>query len=380
MREILEMPEKAASVTSWFLKALRKESKAELAKQVRLRLVRFRRLLRQYGRMIALSADAAEKQSGEFILDKAYILTLSDKAFETIEGMIYDLNVLTGQQYLRFYDAVGAFREKTATLIKAGSHAPSSAPEEREEPEYRLLREMREMLFQTNSLAGPSNKQSFGSSLFDIAESAQEAAADCLAQLTRSLGSTHPPAAVHGIDLLPVRTSVVDLMNSLAGRKELLQIPDPLSIDSAPTREFLTAFFAPEIWKNGSRDPAAVKSASLVAVGLEDSMHATVFHQEGYDLLDAYLSGAPNSNYIYCRFASGSGFSAAAEILARLGFWVSKTRHGITGWLASQPPGEAVAKLAAIGKMAAFFLRPSPAGIQSVDAENNINRFNRMQD
>jgi hypothetical protein len=152
-------------------------------------------------------------------------------------------------------------------------------------------------------------------------------------------------------------------------------------VDSAPLRQFLTAFFSQGFWDDESRKTAALEFASLAAFGLEDSMNALIFHGEGYDLLDAHLSCAPDSNYIYCRFSSGTGpLVIAAGILTRLGFSVSRTQHGLTGWLASQPPEEMTAKLKAIGKMAAFLLRPPSSEILSDGTEDEINRFFRMCD
>jgi hypothetical protein len=360
--------EKAASVTSWFSKFLRKESSAGLAQQVRMRITRFRHLLRLYGRMTALGADAAEKQSGEFILDGAYILALCDKAFDTVGGMVYDLNVLTGRQHIGLYAAVEDLHEKSAKLLRSGPRASRPSSVATEEPEYRLLREVRETLFQAgDSMAPPTT-------LGSIAESAVEAAADSLAgfaRILKSIPSTDSPAGGR----LPVRASVVDLMDSLTEADKLQRIPDPLSADSGPTHDFLTAFFAPQFWSDWPHDSAPLQSAGVVAVGLEDSMNATVFHREGYEMLDAYLSCTPDSNHIYFRFSSEAAPSAVDGILARLGFSVSRTPHGVTGWLALQPLDAGTARLKAIGKMAAFFLQSSPSGLGSGGAENDVARF-----
>jgi hypothetical protein len=131
---------------SWFLN-FSEGSSAGSAQQIRLRMARFRHLLCQYGQIIALGADAAEKQTGEYVLDNAYILALSDKAFESAERMVYDLNVLTSKRCIGFYDAVEALREKTTAIISARAAEPLSALEEKEEPEHWLLRETRKCFF-----------------------------------------------------------------------------------------------------------------------------------------------------------------------------------------------------------------------------------------
>jgi hypothetical protein len=327
--------------------------------------------------MVALCADAAEKQSGEYILDRAYVLSLSDKAIETAQAMIYDLNVLTGDRYAGLYDAAESIRHRATALFKEASTSLSSQGE-KEEPEYRLLRNMREMLFAEKSMARP-DEDSSRVGLFGVVQSVQKAAGDSLAALMRSSAAFPFSAETHGSAIPEIKTSVMDLMKGLSGSDGSSLLSDPFSIDSAPTREFLTAFFSPEFWKGRSHDPADPDSAVLVACGLEESMNAEIFQGEGYRLFDAFLSCAPEANYIYCRLRSDAKASVAAGILEKLGFFVSSTQDELTGWISSQPLNETAAKLKATAKMAAFLLQ-SRSESSGSRVEEDVNRFIRMID
>jgi hypothetical protein len=340
--------------------------------------------LDRYGRFIKLGEDAAEKQSGEYILDKQYVVTLSDQAFETAEGIVYDLNVLTGQQHIGLYEAVEALHEQAKLLLAERTAVDSSAQEEGEEPEYRLLREIRKMLFQTDGAAAPRCGEASNSIRYDVVEPAQKAAGDALVALVRSLGSPRSPATVKLGSPLPIRIGVVDLLNHLTGANDLFQACDPLSTNSAPWREFLPAFSMPEFWKDQPCDREASELGSIVAVALEDSVSVTISRREGFDLVDAHLSDATDSNHLYCRIASNAegagGYDRsilAAEILGRLGFSVARTGRGVTGWGGSQPAGDSAMRLRAIARMTAYLFQRSTATIR---LDDNVSRFFKFHD
>jgi hypothetical protein len=356
---------------SWFSKFLRKDPDTAPLQRMRLGTTRFRHLLRQYGQLVSLCADAAEKQLGEYILDKAYLLALSDKSFETALGMIYDLNVLTNQRHVGFYDAVEAIRHRATAIFKADS-ASLPAGDNAEELEYRLLRNLRGILF-------AENKDPSSPSLFGVVQPVRSAAGDSIAEMIQSLASLPVSAGTHAGAPLRIKTSVVDLMSGLTGSDEPPLIRDPFAADSVTVREFLESFFAPECWNDRSRDSDHLASSELLALGLEDSMSAAIFHGQGYNLLDAFLSCASDANYIYCRFPRGPEAPVASGILQRLGFLVSGTQHELTGWIASEPLDETMAKLKALGKMAAFLLLYSSAGSSS-RTEDDVDRFFQMNE
>lgn len=371
-------------MASWFSRFLRKRPSAEPAQRIRIRTARFRHLLDRYGRFIRTGEDADEKQSGDYILDKQYVVALSDQAFETVEGIVYDLNVLTSQQHVELYEVIEAFREQAKLLLGERTSAGSPAQEEGEEPEYRLLREIRKVLFQTNGDAAPQCGGVSNSIRYKVVEFAQEAAGDALVELVRSLGSSLFPLIAQNGSLLPIRMAVVDLLNHLAGANDLSRACDPLAITSAPWREFLSAFSIPEFWKDQPCGTEAPDLGSIVAIALEDSLNVTILRQEGFDLVDAHLSSAADSNHLYCRIASNVGAAGgcdrsilAGEIMTRLGFSVAKTAHGVTGWSGSQPVGDAAMRFRAIARMAAYLFQHSSSAIR---LEDNISRFFEFHD
>jgi hypothetical protein len=352
---------------SWFSKFLRKQPGSDSSQLIRLRTARFRHFLRQYGQIVALRADAAEKQSGEYILDKAYILFLIDNAFEAVQGMIYDLNVLAGQRYTGLYDAADSIRQRALALFREES-ASTSLRDDKEEPEYWLLRRIRETLFA--EFVAHSDDDSPGTSLFEVVQSGQKSAGESVAALMQSLTTLPGPAKA------AIKTSVMDLMKGLTESDGASLLADPFSTDSMATHEFLAAFFSSEAWEGRSRDSADLNSAAVAACSLEDSMNAVLFHNEGYDLFDAFLSCAPEANYIYCRFPPGDKALVAERILGKLGFSTSGTKHELTGWISGQPSSETASKLRAIAKMAAFLLPPYPTG-PGLKAEDEADRFLR---
>ena len=351
------------SLISRFLPKTRTEASA---RHIRLCLARFRHLLREYGRIIALCADAADKQSGQYIFDKAYIVALIDRASEAIEGMVYDLNALAGERYLRLYEDVETIRRRTAELFKAGS-ALSLAAENEEEPEYRLLRIVREILCRPEGTAPPLREGLEGPNFFGVLQFVLQAASDSIVE-SMMLFPRHLAEAPSGASF-PIGTSIVDLTNMLAESSVSLPNIQSLPSDSVPTREFLTAFFSPSIWKDNFPVLAGPKSTNLVGYPLEESMNTAIMHDGAYDLFDAFLGCAPEANYIYCRFPSGPGPSLAERILTRLGFFVARTEHGLTGWIASQPLSETVTKLKMIAKLSAFLLQPSSETVKQTEED-----------
>ena len=84
---------------------------------IKRRSFRFQRLLKNYGRILELLDDVVEKQGGGFVLDKQYLVALTNKLFDLADTMVYDLNVLTREQHLDFYDRLDRFKKETRELI-----------------------------------------------------------------------------------------------------------------------------------------------------------------------------------------------------------------------------------------------------------------------
>lgn len=84
---------------SWLDKVLgRKRSRGDL-ELVELRTTRFRQLLRCYGAILDLAADAAEKQGGDYILDRQYVISLSERALDLADSVLFDLSVIAGNRF-----------------------------------------------------------------------------------------------------------------------------------------------------------------------------------------------------------------------------------------------------------------------------------------
>jgi hypothetical protein len=252
------------SLISRFLSRKRTEAPVQ---HMRLCLARFRHLLRLYGQIIALCADAADKQSGQYVFDKAYVISLIDRAFEAIEGMIYDLNALAGQRYLGLYENAEAIRSETTEMVKSESAAfPASG--EHEEIEYRLLRKVGEALSRPD---GPAITSFLGMSRFAVI-----AAGDSIVELTKSLNFPRQPTDASSGGLFPFDASIVDLIGIPGEAGRSVPRSRPSSTVSTPAREFLAGFFSPAVWKDTAPGSAVRSSANLVVYQLEESMSAVI--------------------------------------------------------------------------------------------------------
>jgi pyruvate,water dikinase len=102
----------------WFRRIFRAPGqKKDAVWLLNLRCTRFRQLVRNYGRILDALADAAEKQAGDYILDKQYIVTLSEVVIDLTEAIVFDLNVLAGQRYESFYAVLDRFRSEIRQII-----------------------------------------------------------------------------------------------------------------------------------------------------------------------------------------------------------------------------------------------------------------------
>jgi hypothetical protein len=344
----------------------------ESAQQIRLCLARFQHLLRQYGQIVALCADAEDKQSGQYIFDNAYTIAMIDRAFEAAEAMIYDLNALTDQRYLGLYENVEAIRHETTNLFKVDS-APPPVTGNEEEPEYRLLRNVRKALCRPEGPVTLAESLSGISGFFGVLLFILQSAGESMAHLTQSMQFPRSPAGTPSGALSAVSTSVVDLLSLLGGSRVSLPESQSISADSVPTREFLAAFFSPSIWENDPPGTAVPPAANLVACQLEEAMQTVIVHGGGYDLFNVFLGWPPESNYIYCRFPRGPASALAEGVLAKLGFVVSSTERWLNGWTASEPVNETTTKLQMVAKLSAFLLRSSSMPVTQI--EEDVNRF-----
>lgn len=102
---------------SWLGRILGRKGAADSREELELRATRFRQLLRCYGALLTLIEDAAAKQGGDFVLDKQYIVSLTEQAFDLAESVLFDANVMTDQHLLGFFPRLDALHTEMRRLI-----------------------------------------------------------------------------------------------------------------------------------------------------------------------------------------------------------------------------------------------------------------------
>lgn len=112
---------------SWLSSLLGRRNGREAATLLRLRATRFRQLLESYGSFLTLLEDAAEKQGGAFILDMQYVVALAEQLAELADAIVFDLNVITSQRNLAFYDVAEWLRAQLRSLAAPGPGAAAKA-------------------------------------------------------------------------------------------------------------------------------------------------------------------------------------------------------------------------------------------------------------
>ena len=145
---------------SWLAKIFqpdKSESPSEVSGLLfKLRGARFRQFCKNYYDILKLLADGIEKQKGDFILDKQYIISLSDKIFDFSYKIVYDLNIFTNYNHIKFYNLLDKIKQDINDCINQIN--PSISPEkfeysilginieekdfENNEYEYNLLRKV----------------------------------------------------------------------------------------------------------------------------------------------------------------------------------------------------------------------------------------------
>jgi pyruvate,water dikinase len=112
---------------SWFHRIFKDSRERDVCRLFNLRSTRFRQLLRNYGRILDRLADAAEKQAGEYILDRQYIVSLVEIVVDLAESIIFDLNVITDNRHYAFYDVLKKFNSEFRKILASESNLEISA-------------------------------------------------------------------------------------------------------------------------------------------------------------------------------------------------------------------------------------------------------------
>jgi hypothetical protein len=117
---------------------------------VELRTARLRHLLGDLGAILDLSADADEKQDGDYILDRQYVISLAEQALDRADAVLFDLEVITGTRSSEAEERLLALHRAVQSALAKPAAADIPAAGEgllADEPEYLLLREVRRELF-----------------------------------------------------------------------------------------------------------------------------------------------------------------------------------------------------------------------------------------
>jgi len=85
---------------NWLRSILRAAVSRDEKTLLRLRRIQFQQLLQNYGRILDLMADAAEKQGGGFVLDSQYIVSLVSELMNLSKAVVFDFTAITGRSYI----------------------------------------------------------------------------------------------------------------------------------------------------------------------------------------------------------------------------------------------------------------------------------------
>lgn len=227
-----------------------------------------------------------------------------------------------------------------------------------EEPEYRLLRDLRRAAFELSPTAGdPATGAPACRSLLDLVHSGQLLAGDVVAGILFDAA----PTAEDEIDpALPETLTgrVIILGDDLADCTAETGVGRQLAARSDPLQFFLAGVRTGSTG-DGPLSGAAPASESLVALAKDQHAIIARRHADGLDLVDAMISESPDYNHVYCRFAAGAGEqrgAVAEAVLARHKFATTRSAGATTGWIAGLPHAGAAAQLELVGRLHAQLL------------------------
>jgi pyruvate,water dikinase len=110
---------------SW-LRRIRRTRKTQSIAALRLKIDRFRELLRENNRVLDLLADADEKLGGDFLFDKAFISDLARALEDSVGKVVRDLNFITENRHLALTAAYEKVRGRVSDLLAARIAVPDA--------------------------------------------------------------------------------------------------------------------------------------------------------------------------------------------------------------------------------------------------------------
>jgi phosphohistidine swiveling domain-containing protein len=258
------------------------------------------------------------------------------------------------------------YRGRVPELLEYAASTRSSAQEE--EPEYRLLRALRRAAFPLTLPAGPPEPTLTDCrTIHDLVHLAHLLAGDALFDLLLGeKGRTAIQVRLPGVRWCELRLVALDGIARHAGAAI-----GPLDLTSRPLRALLEGLA-------GARGlEREVGDDVLRAAATDEHSLAVMASAQGIDAIDATVAGVSEANRIYCRFAprgqgdpDGYRGQLAAGALSRLGFAVSVTARGATGWMRGLPAGETEERLRILGGLWARLARPGSIGWRRAEVED----------
>ncbi len=83
---------------------------------------RFRELLDNNNRALEIIADMGEKLSGDYIFDKTYIINSYNELADTVYKVIYNLNIISSNKYIKLYDRFENINTQLRALIEGKTY------------------------------------------------------------------------------------------------------------------------------------------------------------------------------------------------------------------------------------------------------------------
>ena len=274
----------------------------------------------------------------------------------------------TGTEVTVDADEDVVYRGRVPELVEYAAATRSGAQEE--EAEYRLLRAVRRAAFPLTFSTGlPEPALPDCRTVHDLVHLAHLLAGDALSKLLLGeQGQAGVLVRLAGVRWCELRLTALDGLPRRAGTAI-----GPLDVTSRPLRALLEGLAGVQ---EVTEEAGGAPGAALRAAATDEHGLAVMASRQGVDAIDATVVGVSDGNRIYCRFAprgegdqEGRRGQVAAGALSRLGFTVSVTARGATGWMRGLPAGETEERLRILGSLWARLVRPGANGWQRAELE-----------
>jgi pyruvate,water dikinase len=103
---------------SWLPKWFRRGPERDARLTLKLRLVRWRHLLRVEESLLNRLADMRDKLSGEYVLDRQYIISSVSQIFQESYQVAYDMGMVRGLDEVPMYPWLDGMRERTMAYLR----------------------------------------------------------------------------------------------------------------------------------------------------------------------------------------------------------------------------------------------------------------------